>query len=268
MESQSQPISSGCNASTPTNDIVESRLFSCLSEQNDKSAVSIPELLIREMPNYERPREKALQLGLENLSDGELLAILLANGSKGCSSITLANLILKTFGNFRQLSCCSVSELQSIKGVGIVKALEIKACLEIARRFSQIIFHPGETLVGSNQVFAYYHEKLRDQKKEKFFVVLLDCKHRIIREELISIGGLNVSIVHPREVFGAAIRESAESMILVHNHPSGDPTPSREDIHVTHRLVDAGKLMGIEVLDHLIIGNGSYISFSEQNLLA
>lgn len=239
----------------------------CNSESNDPKANSLPELMIREMPALERPREKALQLGFETLSDGELLAIILASGPKGCSAITLANLILKTFGDFRQLSRHSVAELQSVKGVGLVRAIEIKACLEIARRFSQINFRPGELLSGSRQVFAYFHEKLRDQKKEKFFVVLLDCKHRIIREELISMGGLNVSIVHPREVFGAAIRESAESMILVHNHPSGDPTPSREDIQVTKRLVEAGKLMGIEVLDHVVIGNGSYVSFTEQNLL-
>ncbi len=227
----------------------------------------MPDLLIRELPALERPREKALQYGFECLSDSELFAILLGSGGKGCSALTLANLLLKNFGDMRQLSTKSINELRSIKGIGLIKALEIKACLEIARRFQQILIRPGDMMQGSHQVFSYYHEKLRDQKKEKFFVVLLDCKHRVIREELVSIGCLNVSIVHPREVFAAAIREAAESILLIHNHPSGDPTPSKEDIQVTRRLVEVGKLVGIEILDHLVIGNGCYISFAEQKLL-
>ncbi len=226
------------------------------------------EILIREMPATERPREKVIQHGVETLSDGELLAILLGNGGgKGRSALTLANILLNKFGNLRQLSTRTLRELRTIKGIGLVKAIEIKACLEIARRFQQISLLPGELLQGSHQVFCYYHERLRDQKKERFFVVLLDCKHRIIREELVSVGSLNLSIVHPREVFLSAIRESAESMILVHNHPSGDPTPSPEDIEVTRRLIEVGQLVGIEVLDHIIVGNGRYVSFAEQKLL-
>lgn len=148
---------------------------------------------------------------------------------------------------------------------GIVK--NVVSIFEIARRFCAEEKFAGEILNSSNQVFSYFHEKLRDQKKEKFFSILLDCKHKIIREELVSVGSLNLSIVHPREVFALAIREAAESILLVHNHPSGDPSPSKEDIFVTQRLVEVGKLVGIEVLDHIIIGNGSYVSFLEQNLM-
>ncbi len=225
-------------------------------------------LLIKELPDMERPREKAMQYGLESLSDSELLSILIGNGTRGCSALTLANMLLNQFGDLRKLSTQSLTEIKNIKGIGTIKAIEIKACLEIARRFHQIILRPGEILNGSQQVFSYYHEKLRDQKKEKFFTILLDCKHRIIREELVSIGSLNLSIVHPREVFAPAIKESAESILLVHNHPSGNPTPSQEDIHITRRLVEVGRLVGIEVLDHIIIGNGCYVSFLEQKLLS
>jgi DNA repair protein RadC len=224
-------------------------------------------LTIRDLPSHERPREKALRYGMERLSDGELLSLVLGSGVRGSNAVALANAILARFDNFRKLADAAFGELRTIHGVGPVRALEIKACLEIARRFQQIDLQPGVVLNSTAQVFGYYHEKLRDQKREKFFCVLLDAKHRLIREEAISVGSLNFSIVHPREVFATAIREAAESLLLVHNHPSGDPTPSREDIAVTRRLCEVGKLVGIEILDHLVIGNGSYFSFLEQNLL-
>lgn len=222
---------------------------------------------IRDLPSGERPREKAMRYGLERLSDSELLALVLGSGVRGSNAMVLANALLARFENFRKLADAAFHELRTVRGVGQVKALEIKACLEIARRFQQIDLRPGVVLNSTAQVFGYYHEKLRGQKRENFFCVLLDAKHRLIREEVISVGSLNFSIVHPREVFATAIREAAESLLLVHNHPSGDPTPSREDIHVTRRLCDVGKMVGIEILDHMVIGNGSYFSFLEQNLL-
>ena len=222
---------------------------------------------IKELPESERPREKALRYGIESLSDSELLAIIIGNGSKGRNALALATTLLKNFQNLRRLSTRTITELREFSGIGTVKAVEIKACLEIARRFQQISLLPGQMLTGSNQVFAYYHEKLRDRKKENFFTIMLDCKHCVIREELVSIGSLNLSIVHPREIFAPAIREAAESILLLHNHPSGDPTPSREDILVTRRLIEVGKVVGIEILDHIIIGNGRYVSFIEQKLL-
>jgi DNA repair protein RadC len=222
---------------------------------------------LKDLPTCQRPREKAWKQGLENLSDSELLCILIGSGGKGHTAMELANSLLKNFENFRKLALAPLLEIQKIKGIGPVKALEIKACLEIAKRFQQILFQPGEVLSRSEQVFFHFHEKLRDQKKELFYAVLLDSKNRIIREELISIGSLNFSIVHPREVFIPAIREAAASVLLLHNHPSGDPTPSKEDIGITHRLLEVGKIVGIEVLDHVIVGNGCYISFVEQNLI-
>lgn len=224
-------------------------------------------LTIRELPHSERPRDKAVRFGTESLSDSELLSIILGSGSKGSNALQTANHLLARFQNIRALSNASLNELKATPGIGPVRAVEIKACLEIARRFQQIVLRPGDILNGSRQVFACYHEKLRDYKKERFYCLLLDAKHRILKEELVSIGSLNFSIIHPREVFAPAIKEAAESILLLHNHPSGDPTPSREDIHITRRLVEVGKLVGIEVIDHIIIGNGCYVSFTEQKLL-
>lgn len=166
----------------------------------------------------------------------------------------------------REIAQMNMGELLNF-GISYGVAKNIISIFELTKRFCNEKKFIGELLNSSNQVFSYYHEKLRDQKKENFFSVLLDCKHRIIREDIVSIGSLNLSIVHPREVFVSAIRESAESIILVHNHPSGDPTPSKEDIFVTQRLVEVGKIVGIEVLDHIIIGDNSHVSFVEQSLM-
>lgn len=204
--------------------------------------------------------EKAVLYGYDALTDSETLTLI-----TGVNPTMLTGLLEQT-GNLRSLSLLSVSELQH-KGLTKVQASKLAATLAIARRFQQITLEPGKLLNNVVQVFTFYHEKLRDQKREHFFVVLLDAKHRFIREELVSVGSLNFSIVHPREVFKPAIRESAESLIIVHNHPSGDATPSREDIQVTKRLVEVGKTVGIEVLDHIVIGNGSYLSFQEQRLM-
>jgi len=169
--------------------------------------------------------------------------------------------------NLRAFSLKSLPELQKIKGIGATKAEKIQAVFEIARRFSRVELKPGQVLSRSQQVFAHYHYNLRDEKREKFYAVLLDTKNRVIREELVSIGTLNFSLVHPREIFAPAIKESAASVILVHNHPSGDPAPSREDIQITTRLSEVGRIVGIEIIDHIIIGDGCYISFNEQKLM-
>lgn len=227
----------------------------------------IKNLTIRELPYQERPREKALQYGIESLSDSELLATILRTGSKKENAIGLANRLLAKYENLRRLATVSITELTQLKGIGKAKAIEIKACLEIAKRYSQITLRPGEKMTGGMQIFKYFHEKLRAEKREKFYVILLDSKNCIIRGELISIGSLNFSIVPPREIFTPAIRENAKSILLVHNHPSGDPSPSSNDIVETRRVVRAGKLLATKVLDHIIIGNGCYVSFLEQGLM-
>lgn len=203
-----------------------------------------------------RIKEQIAVYGAENTIDENLLSIIL--GSKKA-----ARELLEKFDTFRKLSLASDNELNLSEGM----LVKLKACLEIARRFQAVNIRPGVAFQGSQQVFYHYHEKLRDQKREKFFSILLDTKHRVIKEELVSIGSLNLSIVHPREVFSSAIKEAAQSILFVHNHPSGEVIPSQEDIALTKRLVEVGKIIGIEVLDHIIIGNGRYMSFTEEKLI-
>ena len=211
------------------------------------------------MKNISVIREKATIYGETTLSDEELLSLIV--GEK------VAGYLKNHFNDIRRISGASPTELQKIDGIGHKKALMLKASLELAKRIRQITLRPGECLTSSHQIFLHFQEKLYGLGKEHFYCVLLNSKHRIIREVLVSIGSLNFSIVHPREVFSPAIRECAESLILVHNHPSGDSSPSREDFLVTKRLSDVGKMVGIEVLDHIIIANNHYLSFQEQKFL-
>ena len=224
---------------------------------------------IKAWPSDERPREKLLKNGATSLSDAELLALIIRNGSAADKSSALdqARQLLAGFGSLRALATATISELCRQKGIGPAKAAEIQALFELARRFSRQEIRPGERFTSSSDIYEHYHEKLRDRKKEVFISLLLDSKNRLIREVQVSEGSLNASIVHPREVFAPVVRESAAAVLFVHNHPSGDPTPSREDIDLTERLSAAGKLMGVRVLDHIIIGSGSYVSFCDRGLL-
>jgi DNA repair protein RadC len=221
---------------------------------------------IKEWPAGDRPREKLLERGPEFLSDAELLAIILRTGdsTSGQTALDHARLLITKYQHFRNLASASSSALCSFKGIGPAKAAAVKATLEICRRYATERVAHGAVFCRSEDVFAHFHQRLRDKKKESFFTLLLDSKNRIIKEERISEGTLTSSLVHPREAFTPAIRESATSLILVHNHPSGDPTPSREDEEVTRRLVEGGKLLGISVLDHIIIGQESYYSFADR----
>jgi len=220
-------------------------------------------LSIKEWPKEERPREKILRDGPENLSDAELLAIILRTGDRtaGQTALDQARLLLSLHSGFRNLGRATSAELLAVKGIGPAKAACILATVEIARRFSSERNAMGESIHCSEDVFRHYHEKLRDKKKEVFYALLLDGKNRNIKEIKVSEGSLTASLVHPREVFNPVIRESAAGVILIHNHPSGDPTPSREDIDLTERLQEVGRLVGVKVIDHVIIGNGTYHSF-------
>ena len=197
---------------------------------------------------------------ITNNSDWELLAILLGKSD-------IAHRLLEEFGNFRFLATATVAELTEIPGVGPATALRIQACTEIAKRLVAQSLDYGTELRGSKEVFDHFHSRLRDERKEYFYALHMDNKNRVIREDLVSIGSLSTSIVHPREVFKPAIRESATGIILAHNHPSGDPTPSVDDISTTKRLKKVGLVVGIDVMDHIIIGDGTYVSFVEQHLL-
>ncbi len=224
---------------------------------------------IKAWPAEERPRERLLKDGASSLTDAELLALIIRTGSAAdrTSALDQARQLLAAFGSLRALAAASGSELCRQNGIGPAKAAEIQALFELARRFARQEIRPGERFRSSNDIFEHYHEKLRDRKKEVFFSLLLDSKNRLLREVQVSEGSLNASIVHPREVFAPVIRESAAAVLFVHNHPSGDPTPSREDVDLTERLNAAGKLMGVRVLDHIIIGSGSYVSFCDRGLL-
>lgn len=223
-------------------------------------------LTIKEWPEDERPRERLISYGPENLTDAELLAIILRTGDAYTRTTALdhARLLLSMFKDFRRLGETTYSELCRVKGIGPAKAAQIMACMEIARRFASQKIREGEQFTSSKDVFNHFHETLRSKRKELFIALLLNGKNRKIREVVVSEGSLNSSIVHPREVFNPAVKESAASIILVHNHPSGDPTPSREDMEITKRLREVGEMLGIKILDHLIIGNGRYTSFADK----
>ena len=211
---------------------------------------------IKEITPDQRPRER-LKAGKE-LNDAELLVIVLQNGTKGENVIDLSNRLISTFG-LGKLRTLSLNELIKVKGIGLAKASMLIAAFELSKRSnSGKIFE--KTIKNPSDIAEYYLNKLRDHKKEHLFAVFLDSKNKIIKDEIISIGTLNSSLVHPREVFKEAIRNSANSVILIHNHPSGNCEPSDEDIFVTDKLKDAGRLIGIEVLDHIVIGKDSWKS--------
>ena len=224
---------------------------------------------IKEWPEDERPREKLLKRGAEALSDAELLALLIRTGDavSGRSALDLGRELLQVFGDLRSLAVASVPDICRVKGTGPAKAASVKAALELANRFKGRRLESDARYTSPDQVFEHFHYRYRDRKKEYFLVLLLDGKNRVIREVQVSEGSLNQSIVHPREVFNPAVRESAAAIILVHNHPSGDPAPSREDLEITRRLREAGDLMGVKVLDHIIIGDGAFTSFVSQGYM-
>ena len=225
---------------------------------------------IKKWPEDERPREKMLKQGSAGLTNAELLALIIRTGDTATkkSAIDLGREVITHFGdNLREPGSADLAEICSIKGMGPAKATGIKAAFTLASRFQSRRLEHLDRFTSPRQVFDYFHHEFRDSRKEYFLVLLLDGKNRIIRRVQVSEGSLNQSIVHPREVFSPAVRESAAAVILVHNHPTGDPTPSSEDIAITRRLKEAGDIMGIKVLDHIIIGDGEYMSFVERGVL-
>ncbi len=224
-------------------------------------------MTVKEMALEERPREKMLSKGEKSLSNAELLAILLRTGTRNKNVIELANYIInKDFQGIRYLKDITIEELCNIEGVGLSKATQIKAALELGSRISS--FKPDRYKVKNPwDIYKYYMDELRYLRKEVFKVVLLNTKNEIITDVDISTGTLNSSLVHPREVFIEAIRRSANKMILIHNHPSGSIEPSSEDKNITQRLIKCGEIVGIEIIDHIIIGDGLYFSFKENMII-
>lgn len=222
---------------------------------------------IKEWPEDERPRERLLAHGPESMSDAQLVAIILRTGGSGKSAMDMALELLGRFGSVGNIEKASLSELRSVKGVGLAKASQLKASLEIGRRAFREPCQKGPAFLSGSDVYSFFHPKFRGLKREVFHCAMLDVKNRLLRDARISEGTITSSIIHPREAFREAIREAAVSVIFVHNHPSGDPNPSREDISITERLQKAGDTVGIKVLDHIIIGDGEYTSMLERGYL-
>ena len=222
---------------------------------------------IHHWPESERPRERLLKDGPESLSDAQLMAILLRVGRRESSAIQVAMELLQQLGGLQGLANRGTEELCQVPGVGPAKAAQVRAAIELGKRVLSAPLSTGMRIGSSADLFKHYYPLLRDMRQEVFKTILLDAKHTVIRDTTVSEGSLTLSIVHPREVFSLAIREAAAAVIFLHNHPSGDPQPSTEDRDLTRRLVAAGELLGIQVLDHLIIGDNRYVSFADQGWL-
>lgn len=223
---------------------------------------------IRELPKTEKPREKLLKEGSDKLSNTEILAILLRSGTRQKSALELAGEILSMDRSGIQfLAECRPEELSRISGIGPAKACEILAAVELGKRIASMTKDYGEAVRSSSDIADLFMEKMRYLKKEYFYSLLINAKGQIIEECNVSIGDLCSSTTHPREVFVDAVRRSAGSVVFVHNHPSGDPTPSQADIDTTKRLMEVGLLLGIPVLDHIIIGDGIFVSMKAQGLI-
>ena len=221
---------------------------------------------IHDLPKEERPRERLVKFGEQALSAQELLQLILGRGVAGESVAVTAQKLLAQFGSLQKLAEASIEELSSIKGIGLAKAAQIKATFEISRRLStQAPTYKSKELTDPEKVYRLIKSKLKDYHKEHFYIIALNSRGHSIAE--VSVGSLNASVVHPREVFAEAIRNKAASVIFAHNHPSGDPEPSEDDLEITKRLVESGKILGIEVLDHIIVAKDGFFSFKNKGLL-
>ena len=216
---------------------------------------------ILDMEKNSRPRERLQEFGVESLSDAELLSIILRIGNKKENVIDMSNRLIALYG-IDELFNCTIKELEKINGIGTSKAMQLLAVSEIGKRI-RLKENKKAKIDSAKNIFDLFEERLKSKKQEHFYTVLLNTKNKIISIQKISTGILDASIIHPREIFKSAIRNSASRIVLVHNHPSGDPEPSEEDIDITKKLIESGELIGIEILDHVIIGDGTYWSWLE-----
>ncbi|ANR68319.1 MULTISPECIES: RadC family protein [Staphylococcus] len=219
---------------------------------------------INELADNQKPRERLLSHGASHLSHAELLAILINTGRKGSSSIDIANELLKSVDNLKELKMLSISDLNKIKGVGLYKALILKAAFELGERMHSGSVDDKIQISSPKDVADFMMGKMEHLTQEKFIALFLNSKNVIIKQKTIFVGTLNSSIVHPREIFSEAIKCASNAIIVLHNHPSGDVTPSNEDIKTTERLKKCGQVLGIDLLDHIIIGDHIYLSMVEE----
>lgn len=224
-------------------------------------------LTIKDLPTEERPRERLIKHGAEVLSNSELLAIIIRTGTRFESAISIANKIMSSSEGLKFLTTSSVHELSQIKGIGMAKAAQIKAAVELGKRMKSYRCDNKLKISSPADAAEVVMEDMRYLKKEYLKGIFMNTKNLVIDIKDLSIGSLNSSIVHPREVFCEAIKNSSSSIIVCHNHPSGDPTPSQEDINITKRLYEVGKIVGIDLLDHIIIGDGIYVSLKEKGII-
>ena len=227
---------------------------------------------IKQLPEDQRPYEKCIRYGESSLTDGELLAVILRSGTKDTSALDLAAQILSaaeasSFPGLLSLLHFSVPELRSIPGIGLVKAVQLKCIGELSRRISSISARSGILFQDPGTIAGYYMERLRHEEQEHLYVMMADNRNRLLGETLISRGTANAALITPREVFVEALRMRAMGIVLIHNHPSGDPTPSPCDFEVTERIKRCGEILGIPLLDHIIIGDQAYFSFYGQGLI-
>lgn len=235
-------------------------------KDENRGAVAVYHVAMRDLPEAARPRERLWRDGPGALSETELLAIILRTGSKEGSALDLARYLLGAFGGLAGIGGAAPEELSAVKGMGPAKAAQVAAALELGRRMGEgSVQRPAVNT--PEDAARLVMGRMQHLDREEFRVILLDTKNRVIQVETVAVGALNTSGVQPREVFKNAIRRSAAAVILVHNHPSGDPTPSREDVALTQRLIRAGELVGIEILDHLIIGDNKYISLKAEKMM-
>jgi DNA repair protein RadC len=222
---------------------------------------------IKKWNEDDRPRERLIKLGASSLSDSELIAILIGNGTVGRSAVDISRNLLAEFGSVSEMAKSDIAQFQKIQGIGLAKSVTICAAFELSRRIDKSIFANKIKYTNSNEIASYYLPKLRDLKKEVFRVLLLDTALQFIKDVVITEGIIDQTLVHPREVFRPAIVESASSIVLIHNHPSGNTEPSEHDKKITNKLVETGKIIGIRVIDHIIIGRNDYYSFVRAGLI-
>ncbi|AID01619.1 JAB domain-containing protein [Staphylococcus xylosus] len=218
---------------------------------------------IKELANNQKPRERLINNGSAHLSDVELLAILINTGRKGFSSLDIANELLKSVESLKQLKALSINDLNKVKGIGLYKALILKAAFELGERMHSGSLEEKIQITSPQDVANFMMGKMEHLTQEKFIVLFLNSKNVIIKQKTIFIGTLNSSVIHPREIFSEAIKCASNAIVVLHNHPSGDTTPSKEDIRATNRLRECGEILGIDLLDHIIIGDHTYMSMVE-----
>lgn len=234
-------------------------------DPTDKAGPANPSVSHESETDFDCPRQRLRMFGAEALSDSELIALLLRTGGRGRDAHSLSQFLLREFGGLQGLSRFTEADLASIRGIGPAKLATIRASLEIARRIGGRRLPLRNSIRSPAEIYRHFHSRLRTCPHENFLVLLLDSRQRLLREVVVSQGTLTASLVHPREVFREAVKEAAASIVLVHNHPSGDPSPSAEDREVTERLAQAGEIVGIRVLDHVVVAEHGYFSFRESS---